>query len=145
MHIDKGTMSTANPPHLLQEELFNISSSFPELYMSRKFCIVIDIPLCVLLFLYRKQSLRFLQMGLRDFKTAVPTRQSCLADDSCQGSQLLQRSNTNILTPQDCLDSIRMRNEKLQNLYHKKKRENMNDSKVNSERRGSNAFAFGEF
>lgn len=53
----------------------------------------------------------------------VPTRQSCLADYSRQEGQLLERSNTNILTPQDCLDSIWMGNEKLQNLYHKKKRE----------------------
>jgi len=126
MRTDMGTMSTANLPRLLQAPLFNISLFFPQLYMSRKFYIVVDIPLHVLLFLYRKQSLRFMQMGLRDFRTAVLTRQSCLADYSCQGGQLLERSHTNILTPQDCLDSIWMGNQKLQNLYHKKKKENMN-------------------
>lgn len=85
MHIGKGTMSIANLPYLLQEQLFNMSLFFLELYIPRKFCIVVDIPLYVLLFLYRKQSLRFMQMGLGDFKTAIPTGQSCLADYSCQG------------------------------------------------------------
>lgn len=33
MQIDKGTMSTASPPYLLQEPLFNISLFSPELYM----------------------------------------------------------------------------------------------------------------
>lgn len=44
------------------------------------------------------------------FKTAVPTRQCCLADYSCQRGQLLERSNTYILTPQDCLNGIWMGN-----------------------------------
>lgn len=65
---------------------------------------------------YRKQTPILMQMQVREFKTKVLTRQSCLADYSCQGGQLLERSNTNILTPQDCLDSIWMGNEKLQNL-----------------------------
>lgn len=105
MHIDKGTMSTANPSYFKNNYLTFL---FPRalhdkkiLYRSRYSFIWLTISLQK-----RKETLKFMQMGLRDFKTAVPTRQSCLADYSCQAGQLLERSNTNILTPQDCLDSI---------------------------------------
>lgn len=104
MHIDKNTVFSAKPPNFLQGQLFNIPLFFPRALRAKKilYCSKYSLISDTIALQKAKQEVH----ADRDFKTTFPTRQSCLADDSCQGGQLLERSNANILTPQDCLDSI---------------------------------------